>query len=223
MELKQYFNILYKKLWIVLTMPILAAFASAYASFCLLVPVYESNTTLYVINRKADTDQIAIAYNDVMVGQLLVKDYRELVRSRTVTSSVIEQLGLKGFTPERLANMISVNSKNDTRIIEIKVQDTNPVRARDIADKVGEVFIAKVVELMKVENVSIVDKAQIPKMPVKPQPSLNIAAAFLGGLMAAVGLIFLLDYLDDTIKTSADVEKYLGLPVLGTIPVFNIK
>lgn len=222
MELKQYLKIICKRLWLIVLLPAIAGFASFYVSFYVLTPVYESNITLYVINKKADP-QLAIAYNDVMVGQQLVKDYRELVKSRTVTGSVIRELQLKGFTPESLAEKISVNSKNDTRIIEIRVQDQNPVRAKDIANEVGYEFINKVIDLMKVENVSIVDSAQTPSEPVKPKPTVNIAIAVFTALLAALGIVFLIEYLDDTIKTSEDVEKYLGLTVLGTIPVFSIK
>lgn len=222
MELKQYFHIIYKKLWIIILLPLVASMVSAYVSFYVLKPVYESNTTLYVINKKPD-NQLAIAYNDIMVGQQLVKDYRELVKSRTVTSAVIDELKIRDISPESLAGHISVNSKNETRLIEIKVQDGDPQRASNIADKVGEVFINKVIDLMKVENVSVVDRAQTSGKPIKPRPMINIAIAFFTGLLAALGIVFLLEYLDDTIKSPEDVEKYLGLTVLGTIPVFNLK
>lgn len=222
MELKQYFYIIYKRLWIIVLLPFLATLASAYVSFYVLDPVYEANTSLYVINKQTDS-QLSVAYSDLMAGQYLVKDYRELVKSRTVTGAVIEELKLTGITHAMLAEKISVNSKNDTRIIEIRVQDGDPERARQIADKVGEVFVNKVIDLMKVENVSVVDKAQVPTKPVNPKPVMNIAIAFFTGLMASIGIVFLIEYLDDSIKTSEDVEKYLGLTVLGTIPEFGIK
>lgn len=222
MELKQYLNMIYKKLWLVIALPLAAALATAYISYFVLDRIYEANTTLYVINKKAD-DQPVITSNDLLVGQQLVKDYRELIKSRTVTTAVINELQLNGMSSEHLAEKISVGSKNDTRIIEIKVQDIDPQRAARIADKVGEVFISKVIDLMKVENVSVVDRAQTSSTPVQPRPMMNVIVALLAGLMAAVGIIFLVEYLDDTIKTSEDVEKYLGLTVLGTIPVFDIR
>lgn len=222
MELKQYLNMIYKKLWLVIALPLAVALATAYISYFVLDRIYESNTTLYVINKKAD-DQSMITSNDLLVGQQLVKDYRELIKSRTVTAAVINELQLNGMSSEHLAEKISVGSKNDTRIIEIKVQDIDPQRAARIADKVGDVFISKVIDLMKVENVSVVDRAQTSSTPIQPRPLMNVIIALLAGLMAAVGIIFLFEYLDDTIKTSEDVEKYLGLTVLGTIPVFDIK
>lgn len=222
MELKQYFKILQKKIWILLLIPIAAACISGYVSLFVLNPVFESNTTLYVIN-KGQGAQTAIALNDIMAGQSLVKDYRELIKSRLVTTETIKDLGLKGISSETLAERISVNSKNDTRIIEIKVQDTQPERARDIADKLAEVFIDKVIELMKVDTVGIVDKAILPARPIKPRPAINILITAFSGIITSLGIIFLLEYLDDTVKTAEDVEKQLGITVLGTIPALEMK
>lgn len=201
--------------------PLVTSSIAVYVSFFVIDPVYEANATLYVISRQ-EAQQSTIQYNDMLVGQQLVKDYREIVKSRTVTSQVIEDLDLD-MSSKELAEKISVGSKNDTRIIEISVQDTDPDRASIIANKTCEVFMSKVKDLMKVENVEIVDNAISPETPVKPRPLLNIAIGMFLGLFVALGVIFLIEYLDDTIKNSEDVEKYLGLPVLGTIPDLDIK
>lgn len=222
MEIKQIFAVLKKRLWILIFLPVVAASVSAYLSLYVMIPVYEANTTLYVINDRGNT-QYPLAYEDLIIGEYLVKDYRELAKSRTVTGAVVEELDLKGFTPGMLASMVNVNSKNDTRIIEISVKDTDPARAMDIANKLGEVFKAKVIELMKADNVNIVDPAELPGSPVSPRTTVNIAVAVLAGLMAAAGLAFFIEYMDDSIKSSEDVEKYLKLNVLGAIPALNIK
>ncbi|NSW91336.1 MAG: lipopolysaccharide biosynthesis protein [Firmicutes bacterium] len=222
MELKEYLNIIVKRIWLIVLLPVIAAMVSAYVSFYVMEPVYEANTTLYIIN-KSNGSELTIAYNDLLVGQQLVKDYKEIVKSRRITNEVIEELDLKNYTSSKLAEKINVSAKNDTRLIEIKVQDNNPQLATDIANKVAEVFTREVVKLMKVENINVVDTAQLPESPVKPRPMMNIAVAFIVGLLVAVGIAFIIEYLDDTIKTTDDVEKYLGLTVLGTIPEFTTK
>lgn len=222
MELKKYMSVIFGRLWIVILIPLIAAGTSAYISLYYLKPVYEANTTLYVINKKADP-QVVIAQGDLLAGELLVKDYREIIKSRAVAGAAIDELKIQGLSPEALASKVSVNPKNDTRIIEIRVQDGNPERASELANKIGEVFIKKAVLLMKVENVEIVDKAQTPASPVSPKTNVNIGIAFFAGLAAAVGITFILEYLDNRIKTVEDVEKHLGLPVLGTIPTLDIK
>ncbi|MBZ4647638.1 MAG: hypothetical protein JG777_3127 [Clostridia bacterium] len=218
MELREYLQIIRKRLWVVILITLLSTTTSAVISFFVLKPIYQSNTTLYVF-KKIDT-QGGIAYNDLLVGNQLVKDYRELVKSRLVSSTVIQELGLKDMTTSQMAAKLGVSLKNDTRLIEITAQDTDPEMAKEIANKVAEVFKKKVVELMDVENVQIIDKAEVPLTPVKPKKELNVAIAAFVGLMTGLGIIFLIEYLDNTIKTPEDVQKHLGLPVIGTIPVF---
>lgn len=227
MELKQYVNIILKRLWIIILLPLVAAGTSAFVSFHIMKPVYEANSTLYVIDKNRDTDSSDsaedISYNEIYVGGALVKDYTELVKSRTVTSSVIQELELEDITPAQLAGMIRVSSKNDTRIIEISVSDNDPERAMEITNAVCDVFIEKVGELMQIENVNIVDPAVQPTEPVKPRPMINIAIALFTGIFMAAGIIFLMEYLDDTIKTNEDVERYLNIPVLANIPRLDLK
>lgn len=222
LDLKQLFLIVIKRWWLMLLIPLVAAGITAYLSYNVLDPVYEANTTLYVINKQSE-NQTTIAQSDLTVSGLLVQDYKEIIVSRTVTQEVIDQLGLISLTTEELADKITVTAKNNTRILEIRVKDENPERAKNITDALASVFIERVVELMKVDNVSIVDAAVVPNAPVAPRPLRNTAIAAAAGLLLAIGAAFLLEFLDDTIKTSEDVEKHLGLTVLGTIPVFTLK
>jgi len=222
MELKEYFNILLKRAWFIIIFPIIASILSMYVSFFVLEPVYESNTTLYIIN-KPNGSELPIAYNDLLISQQLVKDYKEIIKSRRVTSRVMDELGITNLDSSQLANKISVNAKNDTRLIEIKVQDSSPELASNIANKVADVFTSEVIKIMNVENINIVDTAQSPISPIKPKPLMNIAVAFILGLLIAVGLAFAVEYLDDTVKSTEDVEKYLGVTVLGSIPEFSEK
>lgn len=222
LDLKQLFLIVIKRWWLMLLIPLVAAGVTAYLSYYVLDPVYEANTTLYVINKQSE-NQTTIAQSDLTVGGLLVQDYKEIIVSRTVTQEVIDQLGLIGLTSNDLADKITVTAKNNTRILEIRVKDENPERAKNITAALASVFVERVVELMKVDNVSIVDAAVVPNTPVEPRPLRNTAIAAVAGLLLAIGAAFLLEFLDDTIKTSEDVEKHLGLTVLGTIPVFTLK
>lgn len=217
MEIKEYLNIIIKRIWLIILLPILASLVSAYVSFYMLEQIYEANTTLYIINKPNDKEY-TIVYNDLIMGQQLVKDYKEIAKSRRITANVIKELDLENISPTALSNKINVNAKSDTRLIEIKVQDKSPQMAVDIANKLTEVFTEEIQEIMRLENVSIVDSAVLPSSPVKPNPKMNIAVAFVLGLLIALGISFAIEYLDDTIKTAEDIEKYLNLTVLGTIP-----
>ena len=220
-ELKSLLQIIRKRWWAILLITIVAVAASAVYSFLIVKPIYQSNTSLYV--GKNTESEAGIAYNDILLGDRLVNDYRELVKSRLISEIVINKLKLQNISASKMAEKLSVNSKKDTRLIEISATDEDPEVATAIADKVAEVFREKVTEIMQVENVQIIDKAEVPKSPIKPNKKMNLAIAGVLGLMIGFGLAFIIEYFDDTIKTPDDIQKYLDLPVVGTIPVFPDK
>jgi capsular polysaccharide biosynthesis protein len=158
-----------------------------------------------------------IQYNELLLNQKLVSTYGELIKTRAVAEEVIKNLNLD-LSYEQYKEKVSVSLVKDTELIQIIVKDTDPNTAVIIADETANVFMEKVQEIMKVDNVHVIDKAEIPSGPVSPNALLNIAIAGVLGLMVAVFLAFLLEFLDNTIKTPEDVEKYLNLPVLGSIP-----
>ena len=222
MEIKAYLNILIKRLWIVTLIPLLAAAAAFIVSFYVLEPVYESSMTLYVMNKVSDS-RLKLAYDDILASQQLIKDCRELIKSKSMSKAAIEQLQITYLTPEDLAKKIIVNLKNDTRILEIKVRDANAVRAKEIVEKVSSLFVKRVQDLMLLEKVDVVDEAEIPVKPVEPKHLFNILVSLFTALILVVGTVFSLEHMDDTIKDLEDVEKYLGLKVIATIPLLKME
>ena len=218
-DLREYLHILAKRWWIILLTFVLAVGASAIISYFILDPVYEAKTTLFV-GKEQQSAQQTLQYNDIMLNQQLVKDYRVLAQSRVVTQAVIDKLKLP-ITAEQLGKTIQVNLQNDTRIIEMKVSNTNPELARDIANTLAQVFVKTAQDIIKVENIQVVDRAQVPTTSVKPRPMMNIAIAGVLAIMVSVFIILLLEYLDHTIKTPEDIEKHLGLTTIGTIPLMT--
>jgi capsular polysaccharide biosynthesis protein len=219
MGIKDYLAILYRRLGIVILVPLIATGVSALMVFFVLEPVYESTTTLYIVDKKS-TYLGTTSYEDAAAVRQLVKDYNEIIKSRTVVKSLINSLGLSEISPEKMAQKISLGLKGDTGIIEIRIEDTSPERTKMLADSVSDIFIKKVSELMDVGKINILDRAEVPYKPVRPKTAIVIVA-FFAGLLAAICLVFFLDYLDDTIKTREDVEKYLGLIVLASIPLYE--
>jgi len=219
LELRDFLHILSKRIYVLVLLPLFAGFVAYIFCTIFLLPVYEANTTVYVISKSTDP-QAGYSNNDLVVSQQLVKDYQEFIKSRIVIENVMQDMQLEGVSYENLSKRITVKRKNDTRILEIAVRDTNPYLARDIAEKVTITFKEKVVELMNIENVNILDTARVPDYPVSPDTSRSVLFSFFAGLLAAIGLILLIDYMDNTIKSPEDVAKYLKLSVLGNIPSF---
>lgn len=214
-DLKHLLGIILHKLWIIVLFTILAVAASGFLSFYVLTPIYETSTTL-IVNKPAESIS-AIQYNDVLLSQKLAKTYGEIIKSRTVLSRVIENLSLN-YTVGEFREKISVLSVNDTEIIEIKVTDENPELAALIANELANVFMGEVTRILKADNVQVIDQALVPQFPVKPRPMFNMAVAGVLGAMLGLGITLVREYFDDTIKTTEDIERYLQLPVLGTIP-----
>jgi capsular polysaccharide biosynthesis protein len=217
-DLRSLFRIMITRWWVIVICTVVCTSVSVIVSYFVLKPVYQSSTTLY-IGKNIDVNS-DINYNDVLLGTQLVKDYREIAKSRLISAQVIKDMGLKNLTPEGFSNKIEVNLKNDTRVIQITAEDRDPAIAQKIANNVAEVFKQKVVVIMQVENVQTIDVAEAPINPIKPNKRMNIAIAFVLGFMLGAGIIFLIEYLDTTVKTPEDVKRITQLPVIGIIPVF---
>ena len=179
-------------------------------------PVYTSSTMLYIVNKTATLPSLT----DLQLGTQLTKDYKVMITSRPVTQKVIENLDLN-MDHETLVQKISVNNPSDTRIITISVTDNDPFIAKTIADEITEVASARIAELMDTAPPNIVEEGNLPTHKTSPSISKNTIMGGMVGVFLAMLLIVLEFLLNDSIKTPEDVERYLGLTVLGTIPVFE--
>ncbi len=216
-SIKDVFKILLRKWWIIFICVVVFGAAAYTWTNYFVVPMYSANTTLYV---GKNTDTVGIQSNDLYLGANLILDYREIAKSKLVAYEVIDELGLN-MSAGAMASMISVEQRELTRVIQISVRYPDPQMAMDIANKVAEVFQKKVIEIMQLENVQIIDRAELPRFPISPNNRLNYMVGIILGLAIGVGIIFLIEFLDDTIKTPEDVQKHVDLPVIGVIPVFN--
>jgi len=222
-ELRQYWEILRKRWILVVAIPLIAALTSGIVSFFIIKPVYQASTTLIVGKKASEAGQSAVQMLDNTVLQAnlqLAKTYATIAQSRTVEQNVLKALNLP-LTVQELDSLITISPVKTTEILEIQVTNIDPGLAASIANTMAQEFSKAVIEIKKVDSVSIVDTAVIPTHPVKPNKTLNILIAFVVGLMASVGLVFLIEYMDNTVKTSDDVEKLLGIPVLGVIPNYE--
>lgn len=208
-----------QKLIIVLTTLVFTAGALMYSLF-IATPKYNSTTRVYVVNQKKDNQ--AITTQDVQLGTLLVKDYKEIILSNSVMSDVVAKNKLQ-ITPGELAKKISVDAPKDTRIISITVTDKDPQKARDLANAVREVSADKIKEVTKIEDVTTLEQAEAALTPSSPNVFKNSALAALLGLILAVGGVVLIELMDDRIKRPEDIEETMDLVLLGVIPSTNKK
>lgn len=215
-DLREYFAIIKKRFWIIAIITVVAMVVSGVISFFMLSPVYESKSTLIVNTEKNEETQM-ITGDQFSVSQKLAVTYGEIIKSRAVLESVISNLKLDSEY-EDLVEKITVSPVKDTQIISISVQDTNPKKARDIANEIPKVFEKEVKRITKANDIQVIDKAILPENPIKPNKMMNVAIAAVLGMMIGLFVVFVLEYLDNKIKTPQDVEKHLDLPILGVIP-----
>ena len=215
-DLREYFSIIKKGFWIIAIITVVAMVVSGVISFFMLSPVYESKSTLIVNTEKSEETQM-ITGDQFSVSQKLAVTYGEIIKSRAVLESVISNLKLDSEY-EDLVEKITVSPVKDTQIISISVQDTNPKKARDIANEIPKVFEKEVKRITKANDIQVIDKAILPENPIKPNKMMNVAIAAVLGMMIGLFIVFLLEYLDNKIKTPQDIEKHLGLSVIGVIP-----
>ncbi len=215
-SLKELLQTLKKRLSLIAVITLLAVTVSGIISFFFLTPIYQASTQLLVNQSK--NDQSMYSVGEVQTNLQLINTYNVIIKSPAILDLVIDELNLD-MTTAQLNGKITVQSEQNSQVVNIAVQDADANQAADIANKIAEVFTREITNIMKVDNVSILAKAVVVdnQSPIKPQPLLNVAIAMVVGLMAGVGLAFLLEYLDNTIKNEQDVEKTLGLPLLGVI------
>jgi capsular polysaccharide biosynthesis protein len=222
MEIRNFLKIILKRIWLVALIPIIAAVVTAVINFYILEPVYESSITLFVMNKNSDPEMM-LEYNDILTTQQLIKDYQELVKSKSITWAVINRLNLDSLTEEELAKKVTVNLKNDARMFEIKVRDTNNVRAKEIVDTINSIFQERVKGLMKIEKLDVVDEAEIPLKPISPKPLTNILIVYFTSLFLVICAVFMMEYLDDRLESIEDVEMLLDINVIGIIPHLDLE
>lgn len=208
---------LLRKLWsrkfFIIFIALVVGTIALLGSVFLIKPKYTSTTRIYVVSRTADS----ITNQDLQAGSYLVKDYQEVITSNEVLSSVIDKEKLS-LTPNELSSMISVTIPTDTRVISISVEDDNAQEAKTIANTVREVAAEKIKAVTKVDDVTTLEAAEVPKEPSSPNIKRNTLIGVIAGGGLAVISIIILEVLDDRVRRPEDIEDVLGLPLLGIVP-----
>ena len=218
-DLKEIFGLLIRKLWIIILSGITAGLIFIVVTMLFITPQYESTTKMYVISKQ---DSNTLTSQDIQTSLSLTKDYAELIMSRTVTEGVIAQLNLE-LTDKQLLQKIRVDSGTDTRILSITVTDEDPYQASQIANAVRDIASAHIQKVMNIDAVNVVDMANIPNEKSSPSLSKNGIIGGLLGVILATAIILIVYLTNDTVKSQEDVEKYLQLSVLGTIPLMEME
>ena len=209
-----------KKRWkIIVLTTVLATVVSGIFSFFIISPTYEASTKIFIGKEGAESE----GYNssDVSMYQNLIKTYSELIKTKDLVNKAINN-SQYDLSVNNVLNGITVNTLTGTQILQISYQSKSPSIAKNMLESITNEFITKAEELVPNGNVKILESVELPKNPVAPNKTMNIAIAFILGMMVGFGIVFLLEYLDNTYKNKEQLEKDLDIPVLGVIPMSDL-
>lgn len=219
-SLKEIFEVIKKRILMILAITLGAAIAAAVVSYFMLTPQYQASSQFIVNQTNPESTEYNV--NDIRANVEIINTYNVIIKSPAILGEVIDELNLP-YSVNALGANINVSNEQNSQVVTVTATDEHPEVAVDIANTTVAVFQEKVPEFMNVDNVNVLTEAQLSAnpTPVSPNPPLNIAIAIVLGMMIGIGLAFLLEYLDNTITTEEDVEKHLGLPVLGSISTIS--
>ncbi|SDO01045.1 Capsular polysaccharide biosynthesis protein [Psychrobacillus sp. OK028] len=221
-SLQELFKIIKKRFVLIISILFIVMSIAGVVSYYYLTPIYQASTQILINQKESDQNQFNSQAIDTNLQ--LINTYNVIIKSPVILSKVINNLNLK-TTPDLLYKQINVNSEQNSQVVNVSVQDSDLQQAIDIANMTAKVFQEEIKTLMNVDNVNILSLAVYTKdtQPVKPNSILNVAIAGIIGLMIGIGITFLMEYLNTTIKTEQDIEELLALPILGLISPISPK
>lgn len=222
-DLKEFIMLFWNKKVSIILITIIFMFIGIIYSVGFITPKYTSSTTLLLATSESSNSKTnTITTSDITLNSKLVSTYSELVKSKNVTRQVISNLGIDE-TEDELRDSITVSSVKDTELIKISVTDKNATNAYNIANEIAKVFTQKVSEIYNINNVQILDQAEISTTPSNINHAKDVIMFTFVGLFVAIVFVLVTNMLDTTIKSSEEVEKLCNVPVIASIPLYSFE
>lgn len=212
-DLLELFYELKKKLWLIILAALIGGGIFGLYSKVILVPKYTSTAMMYVLSKETTLTSLA----DLQIGSQLTKDYKVMITSRPVLQQVIDELGLE-YGYKELREKLVIDNPTDTRILTLSVEDPDPILAADIVNTVAKRSSEYIGEMMEMIPPKIVEEGETAIEPTSPNVKKYAAIGAAGGIFLVCAFVAVRLIMNDTVKTEEDVEKYLKLSVLASVP-----
>lgn len=216
-DLSKLFGILKKNIKYLIILPIVFLILSMVITFVFMTPKYSTSTQVLVNQKETDSQLLA---QQVQSDLQLVNTYSEIIKSPRILDKVSKNLKGK-YSSSEISGMLTVSNQAESKILNISVENESRENAGKVANEIANVFSKEASDIMKIDNVSILSKADNNGSKVSPKPLINAVVGVFLGLIVALIIIFLKELFDKRIKTEEEVEELLNLPVLGSIQKFN--
>ena len=211
-----------KRRWkLIALITITATLVSAILSFFVIKPQYEAKTKLFI--GKQESQGSTYSNSDVSMYQQLMKTYAELAKTSDLVTKAVKSADLDYNQKEikEILNNLTATPSADTQILDLSFKGRNPKEVLKVTEAITNEFISESKDLIPNGNIQVIQKPQLPEHPVSPNKKRNILIAIVLGGIIGIGLVILLEFLDNTFKSREELEKTLDLPIIGAIPDYN--
>lgn len=218
-DMKKILNIILSKKIFIALIILLSLVVGYFYSYYYKKPQYNSSVTVLLTGDEAQGEK-QVTQTDLNLNSGLISTYGSIAKSANVLSKVIENLGLD-ISVQNLQKNLTVAEIKNTQFLKITVENSNPETAMKIANEISKVFVEQIKTIYNIQNINIIDTAEISNTPCNINHIKDMAIALMAGIFASGVLILILYILDDTIKSEKDIPVNLKLETIGTIPNTN--
>ncbi|MFD1360707.1 polysaccharide biosynthesis tyrosine autokinase [Lentibacillus salinarum] len=220
-QIKEFLMIFKKRMIFIIVVSLSFTLAGALISYYLVTPVYESRSDL-LVNHTATTEDEPLSSTDIEMNLRLIETYQLIIKSKRIRDIVAAELN-QTYTSNDLKRKLRVETNADSQIISLYIEDNDPEMAAEIANTFASIFQAEVTALMNMNNVNVLTKAEPADLndPIRPKPIIYTIVSFLIGIMYSCTHVFLSAYFNTKLSSRTDVEKYLQVPLLGSVGIFS--
>ncbi|PKR77822.1 capsular biosynthesis protein [Halalkalibacillus sediminis] len=220
-SLQEIFAALKKRLGIIIIITLSFVLIGLVYTLFFTTPQYEASSQ-FIVNQSVEQESTRYDVNEIRSSVELINTYNVILTSPVILNEVINKLDLD-ITSNQLASKINVSSASGSQVVNVRVTDSDPAQVAHIANLTVETFRDEIPDILNVDNVSVLSKAEYTSNPnkVSPNTQLNLAIAFVLGLMISMGIAFLQEVLDTSLKEEQDIERTLALPIMGRISTIN--
>lgn len=213
-DLLQLFRALRKKIWVILAAMVLCGGVAGAFSKLVLTPQYTSTVMMYILSKETTLTSLA----DLQIGSQLTQDYKIIVTSRPVLEDVIQKLQLD-MTYKELKEKVVIDNPKDTRILSIAVTDPDPVLAKDLVNMIANTSSDYIGDIMEMIPPKMIESGVVPTQKTSPSNLKNAILGALAGMVLVCGVTIVKVLMNDTVQSEDDVERYLGISVLASVPL----
>lgn len=220
MEFKRILFVILRKWWLLALLAVIGGgIGFLYVNFG--PPRYQAEATLYIVQSDSEMER-AMDYDDFALSKYLVEQYANIISTRTVQTSILREVGVDSLTTDDLNDMVELVTQEDSNLFVIRATGSDPEMVKDIADATANEFSSQLNRLSQTNVVGVLDYALVPNTIAPGYLKTRILFGVLLGLMTALGVIYVTEFLWAPIISAEDIEKGLDLRVIGQIPDFDI-